>query len=269
MKTKIITQISAFSFWFIWNAFVGKIILKYLLALKFIPADICYVFVIILPFIIFFEIFIKILFILNISSKLKIVPTQLEARSQLDIKTFNYYTNALEYLGFIKIHDLEVLSEYSVIFTRLFSHPKHLCFAEVMQAPGRSLVFCAIESALEQEWSVSFRDNSSNQAILFAFLRRPRRIIFVKQGVAPKELLRLHLKFRQEIMRDLSLQLLTDISIEAYFEQSQISRTRQRKSLRRKSVIIGLVEMGLFSLKSEVQKSQWLGDYTRLAARKG
>ncbi|WP_041565415.1 hypothetical protein [Nostoc punctiforme] len=67
----------------------------------------------------------------------------------------------------------------------------------------------------------------------------------------------------------MNLQLLTDISIEAYFEQSQISRTHQRKSLWRKSVIIGLVEMGLFSLKSDVQKSQWLGDYTRLAARKG
>ncbi|MEH2457780.1 MAG: hypothetical protein V7K34_10505 [Nostoc sp.] len=138
-----------------------------------------------------------------------------------------------------------------------------------MQTPGRSLVFCAIGSALEQEWSVSFRDNSFSHAIVYAFLRRPKGIIVIKQGVTPEELLRSHLKFRQKIMRDLNLQLLPDISIEAYFDKSQKIRTDQRKALWRKSLIIGLIETWLFNFKSEAQKSQWLGDYTRLAARKG
>ncbi|MEH2416038.1 hypothetical protein [Nostoc sp.] len=268
MKTKIITYIYAFSFIFIWNAFVAKVILQFLLNLKFIPADICYVITNIIPFIILFEVVAKILFLSTISSKLKFVPTQLEAISQIDTKAFNSYTNALESLGFTRISDLE-LSESSLTVARIFSHPKHFCFAEVMQAPGRSLVFCAIGSALEKEWSVSFRDNSPTQAIVYAFLRRPRGIIVVQHGVTPEELLRSHLKFRQKIMRDLNLQLLPDISMEAYFDQSQRSRTRLRKALWRKSVIIGLVEMGLFSLKSEAQKSEWLGDYARLAVRKG
>ncbi|MEH1829031.1 MAG: hypothetical protein V7L22_27485 [Nostoc sp.] len=60
-----------------------------------------------------------------------------------------------------------------------------------------------------------------------------------------------------------------DISIEAYFDQSQRARTGQRKALWRKSVIMGLLEMNLFAFKSEVQKSEWLGDYARLAAKKG
>ncbi|MEH2296257.1 hypothetical protein [Nostoc sp.] len=138
-----------------------------------------------------------------------------------------------------------------------------------MQTPGLSFVFCAISSALEQEWSVSFKDNSLNPAIFYAFLRRPRGISVLEQGVTPEELLRSHLKFRQKIMRDLNLQLLPDISIEAYFDKSQRIRTDQRKALWRKSVIIGLIEMWLFPFKSEAKKSQWLGDYTRLAARKG
>ncbi|MEH2254415.1 hypothetical protein [Nostoc sp.] len=138
-----------------------------------------------------------------------------------------------------------------------------------MQRLGRSFVFCAISSGLEQEWLVSFKDNSPNPAIVYAFLHRPRGIIVVQQGVTPEELLRSHLKFRQKMMRDLNLQLLTDISIEAYFDKSQRIRTAHRKALWRKSVIIGLVEMWLFNFKSETQKSQWLGDYARLAARKG
>ncbi|QLE39159.1 hypothetical protein FD723_00635 [Nostoc sp. C052] len=265
---KTITQIFAFSFWFIYNAFVGKLILHYLLNLEFIPASICYIFIIVLPFVLFFEIFVKILLLSTISSKLKFLPAHLESLSQIDIKTFNYYTNALESLGFTRISDLE-LSESSLTVARIFSHPKHFCFAEVMQTPGRSSVFCAIGSALEKEWSVSFRDNSFIHAIVYAFLRRPKGIIVVKQGVTPEELLRSHLKFRQKIMRDLNLQLLPDISIEAYFDQSQRSRIGQRKALWRKSVIIGLLEMGLFNFKSEVQKSEWLGDYARLAAKKG
>ncbi|MEH1819855.1 MAG: hypothetical protein V7L31_12380 [Nostoc sp.] len=265
---KTIIQISAFSFWFIYTAFVGKVILHYLLNLEFIPASICYIFIIVLPFILFFEIFVKILLLSNISRKLKIVPAQSESLSQIDIKTFNYYTNTLESLGFTRISDLE-LSESSLTVARNFSHPKHFCFAEVIQTPGRSLVFCAINSALEQEWSVSFKDNSPNQAIVYAFLRRPRRITVVQQGVTPEELLRSHLKFRQKIMRDLNLQLLPDISIEAYFDQSQRARTRLRKALWRKSVIVGLLEMNIFAFKSEVQKSEWLGDYARLTAKKG
>ncbi|MEH2299304.1 MAG: hypothetical protein V7K88_09745 [Nostoc sp.] len=71
------------------------------------------------------------------------------------------------------------------------------------------------------------------------------------------------------MMRDLNLQLLTDISIEAYFDKSQRIRTDHRKALWRKSLIIGLIEMWLFNFQSEAQKSQWLGDYAHLAARKG
>ncbi|MHC5594775.1 MAG: hypothetical protein ACYTXC_02190 [Nostoc sp.] len=268
MKTKIITYIYAFSFIFIWNAFLYKRILHFLLNLKFIPADICYIIINIIPVIIFFEVVGKIVFLSTISSKLKFLPAHLESLSQIDIKTFNYYTNALESLGFTRISDLE-LSESSLTVARIFSHPKHFCFAEVIQTPGRSSVFCAIGSPLEQEWSVSFRDNSPNHAILYAFLRRPKRIIVVKQGVTPEELLRSHLKFRQKIMHDLNLQFLPDISIEAYLDQLERATTGQRKALWRKSVIMGLLEIGLFNFKSEVQKSEWLGDYARLAAKKG
>ncbi|MFN6465977.1 MAG: hypothetical protein RMZ41_029730 [Nostoc sp. DedVER02] len=266
MKTKTITYIYAFSFLFIWNAFAAKIILQLLLNIKFIPADISYMFINTITFIILFEVVAKIAFLSTISSKLNFTTTQLEALSQIDAKTFNYYTNALESLGFARISDLE-LSESTLTVARVFCHPKHFCFAEVVQTPGRSSVFCDISSGLEQEWSVSFRDNSPNLAIVYAFLRCPRGIIVVQQGVTPEELLRSHLKFRQKIMHDLNLQLLPDISIEAYFDQVQRGRTSQRKLLSRKSVIVGMVEMWLFSFKTEVQKSQWLGDYARLAAR--
>ncbi|QHG18865.1 hypothetical protein [Nostoc sp. ATCC 53789] len=219
-----------------------------------------------IPFIILFEVVAKIAFLSTITSKLNFANTQLEALSQIDTKTFNYYTNALESLGFTRISDLE-LSESTLTVARVFCHPKHLCFAEVVQTPGRSSVFCDISSGLEQEWSVSFRDNCPNLAIVYAFLRNQKGIIVVQPGVTLEELLRSHLKFRQKMISDLNLQLLSDISIEAYFNQAQRSRTRVRKSLSRKSVIIGMVEMGLFSLKSEAQKSQWLGNYARLAAR--
>jgi hypothetical protein len=272
MKRRIgletLTFIYTLSFLLIWNNFANKIILYLLFNLGFIPANVCYKIVSTIPLIVCFELVGKVIFTQGIPNNVKFTPIQLETLPQIDINSFNYYTNALESLGFVRLSDLQ-LSEYTIIVARIFSHPEHLCIVEILQVIERPLVLCAITSLLEQEWSISFRNDSYHKAIVYAFLRRPRGIVIFKQGATPDELLRSHLEFRQQIMDELNLQVLPDISIETYFEQSQRARTLHRQALWQKSIIFGLIKMALFSWKSKKQKSQWLGDFARLTARKG
>ncbi|QLE55714.1 hypothetical protein [Nostoc sp. TCL26-01] len=265
---KLTTYISVFSIFFIWGFWGSKLLLKLLLSWEFIPKYVSEIVITIIPIIFFFEIIAKGFLLSAVPKNIQIVPADLDNLEQVDKNTFNSYTTALESLGFERISDLQ-LSESSTTVVRLFSHPKHLCFAEVLQTLGKEYIFCAIASSLEKGWGISSRDQiHPTTAINYAFLRRPQAIIIYKQGVTPKELLRSHLELRQQMMRDLNLQVLPDISIETYFAESKKVRIELRSRMWRKSVIISLIEMWLFPLLSDEQKYQWLGNYARLAAKK-
>ncbi|BCL35409.1 hypothetical protein [Nostoc sp. MS1] len=133
---------------------------------------------------------------------------------------------------------------------------------------GKDYILCAIASDFEKEWSISSRDKvHQTTAITYAFLRRPKAIIIYKPGATPQELLDSHLELRQKMIRNLNIELLPLTSLEDYFEGSRKYRIEQKQRLWRKSIIFGMVEMWLFSLKSPEQKYQWFGDYARLARK--
>ena len=268
MKLKITTYIIAICFWIFWDKVVAKVMLGFLLNLKFIPPNISYAIVLLLPFVLLYELVGKLIMLQVIPDKLKFELIKVEEIKEVDHINLDAYTKTLESLGFVKLVDLQ-LSESSLVVGRLFSHSKYLCFAEVSQVIGRTPITCTIHSALEKNWTVSFtnRELNSLAAASYAFSRHPKRLLVYKPNAFSQDLVKAHLNFRQKMMTDLHLELLPDISLELYYSYSQKSRTEMKKAICCKSIIVGQIETWLFALKSEAEKSQWLGDYARIAAR--
>ncbi len=268
MKLRITDYIVAICFWILWDKIVAKVILGFLLNLKFIPPNISYVIVFFLPFVLLYELVAKLLMLQTIPDKPKFVPIQLEEIPEVDRTNLDAYTISLESLGFVKLIDIKV-SESSLLVIRVFSHPEYLCFAEVNQVVGRIPINCIIDSVLEKNWTVSFSNRELNllAATNYAFSRCPKNLLIYKPNLYSKELVKAHLDFREKMMADLNLEVLPDVSLSAYYAYLQRVRRQQKKTLWYKSIIVAQIEKLLFSSKSEVQKLQWLGDYARIAAR--
>lgn len=261
--------LAGFCFFILWNAIgpqVSSAVFLLLDAPHVFSRPAIYMIVALLPFIVFLEVITKLLLMRSIPDKLVFEPIQLEALPHVDIEALNAYTRNLEALGFTKLYDSQLAGSVSCV-TRLFSHLEHRCFADVSQLVGQMPMSCSVISTLEQDWTLSTTDRSTDQisATAYAFLRQPRSLGVYKPGAETQQLLQSHLTFRQQMTADLHLQVLPDVSLEAFLEIGQRGRTGQKQALWRKSILLGLVERLLFSLNP---KTEWLGEYADLAARR-
>jgi hypothetical protein len=150
---------------------------------------------------------------------------------------------------------------------RLFAHPQKCYFAEVGQING-SPMFCRISCRLEQHWSLTVANNpASNKLnpVWYAFLRQPHALVKRIKNAPISVLLESLTEWHQQVSTDLKAKIISDVTAEVYFENQRQKRMQQRKSLIRKSIILGLIEMMLFSLNP---KSEWLGGYAKLKQKR-
>jgi hypothetical protein len=218
-----------------------------------------------LPLILLVEVVTRFLLLHSIPDNVVCQPVDADALLGVDRDALTAYTKQLEAIGFTPLMDYQI-AESSIGVARLFAHAEYYCFAEVSEFIGRTSVSCLIASVLEQNWRLGTTNRSKNlvSAIAYAFFRQPRNLGTYESGVEPPQLLQSHLALRQQMMTDLHLQLLPDLSVQSFFDLSQRGRTQQKQALWRKSILVCLVEMLLFSLNP---KDEWLGEYAGLAAR--
>ncbi len=245
---------------------VSSAIFLFLERLHVFPRPAIAFLVALLPLIVLFEVVAKLLFMIAIPDRYRHEPTQLETVPSIDSDSLNAYTRSLEALGFTKLGDYKGIESSSDV-SRLFTHAEYHCFAEVSELIGQLPMNCLIVSALEQNWRLvtTDRQKSLTSATAYAFFRQPHVLSVYESGAEPQQLLRSHLALRQQMMTDLHLQILPDLSAQAFLDLIQRDRTQQKQRLWRKSVLFGLVEMLLFSLNP---KDEWLGEYADLAARR-
>src|SRR5262245_22945832 len=179
-----------------------------------------------------------------------------------DEEAFARYTTQFEAMGFEREADYNVTAGEGAVppgFARLFRHPVNECFAEVNQAfpadqktiPVRSM----IGSVLSDGWSVATTDREPDSVTYM--LRRPRGIWSSYPGMKPEELLKVHLGFRERLASELRLRNVTPSSASGYFAYEQQDLRERRELLRRKNIIVGLLEMLIFSKRP---KHEWLGE---------
>lgn len=230
-----------------------------------IPILLVRLIVLVLPFILWFEVVLKIIF-LKIIHPLQFTEIEINPDTDIadsDVVQLNYYDSELKRLGFVKLTDFTAPSLSGV--ARLFAHPQHNCFAEISflkdNPPG-----CSLVAAYTEGWTLGISNHQlspSINAITYAFMRLARGID-LRFAEKPNFLLTTFLTWNEEIINRLKVDRLKDISAEAYFALNNERRAKQRKSLRRKSIIWCLIEMWLFSKNP---KSEWLGNYDKIKSK--
>jgi len=200
----------------------------------------------------------------GLPGEFRCLPTHLEEFSELDLNALFKYTEQLEGLGFIKVVDYKL--ETANGLSRLFSHSQHSCFADVFQiipvGKEPTPVFCTIHSALEDGWTLSTTIVQPDG--IKTMWRNPKSLWTYHPNATSAELLQIHLERRQQIVDDLQVHPLTDLSWEFYFIQQQKGTVQRRETLQRKNIVIALIEATLFEMNPQ---SEWMGDYPKLAAR--
>jgi hypothetical protein len=202
--------------------------------------------------------------------RIDFVSATLEQFPHLDTEELQRLTEAFESLGFTHLMDYRTktdLANSGKGFARLFVHPRDHCFAEANQAfaagGGASEMGCNISSYLEGGWS--FSTGSRRPTVNNYLLRRPRALWVGRPGEAPAEILAYHLKRRQQILRGLGAELLTDDSTEGYFERERQAAAERKQEVRKRNLIRFWLDMWLFE---KFPKTEWLGDYAKGAGKR-
>lgn len=215
-------------------------------------------------------------FLFNLKSQiLQALPDQWQFKvavladyPQLDLAWLQQQTNTLESLGFVQLMDCKV--EPGNGFARCFAHPQQYCFSQIGQIfkdTGEIIAeHCTIFSLLEQDWAVAEinREVNSHDAIAYIW-RHPKQIRTYHANINLDELLQAHLRLRQQILVDLSITVLTDVSWFALRNLEQQATILRKQTIRRKNLLLTMLEATLFEMNP---KSQWLGDYPKEAARR-
>lgn len=269
LKTFLVT-LGCFLLWkTIWGlvgSHVSQFLFFWLSALHVFPRPVIYLAISLLPLAVTYEVIAKLVIVSSIPDKVVYEPVQLETIPQINLPALDHYTDSLKLLGFRPLLDYQLV-ESSTGAARVFSHPELHCFVEVSQFVGRLPMGCVFASALDRGWTLSTTDRqlSSLGAVWYAFLRRPRGLLVCRPEFSAEQLLQSHLELRQQMLADLNVQVLPDTTAQAFFEQTQKGRTQSKQTLWRRSVLVGMFEMLLFTLKP---KTEWLGEYAVIMAQK-
>ena len=74
-----------------------------------------------------------------------------------------------------------------------------------------------------------------------------------------------HLRFRQQMLTDLGITVSTDVSWDAYGTLEQQATIFRKQTFRQKNLLLAMLEATLFEINP---KSEWLGDYPKVAAKR-
>jgi hypothetical protein len=191
--------------------------------------------------------------------------TKVENWPHVNLDALTYYTEELQGLGFTILGDYTSPTMKGMM--RIFAHSELACFAEVSQLVGNQ-IFCSVSSALEGDWTMAATNLESStlvRATSYAFLRLPRKLRRYILKATPVVLLETFLDWRSQIIQDLSIQPLKDISVEMFFSHTHKAFLQMHHRLLLSSIVWRQLEL-LFCIL--FPQSDWLGDYPKLKARR-
>lgn len=218
------------------------------------------------PLLIVLAVWIKGQLLASVPVRLKFPAAKPEDIDGLDLKALDRYTKAFESLGFQRAKDFTLKTEVSMGngFGRLFVHPEHHCYGEVNQvvqgggagAPMRANIM----SLLEEGWAFSSGDRDPAGLSSLWLIRRPKALWMAHPHEKLKNILEAHLHRREEMIEGLKVDVISDLSAEAYITHERQAALDRRQTLQKKFILVGLIEMWLFSKNP---KSEYMGSFSR------
>jgi hypothetical protein len=207
----------------------------------------------------------------GLPDKWKARPPSLEDFPVSDLDWLQQQSAVLESLGFVRLRDYK-LPEPFQSFGRSFAHPQQYCFAEVGLLPATSnkpavAHHLTIFTLLDKSWRLSVvnRELKIEDSYLLPY-RNQRNITVFDPNLSLEQVFQAHLMTRQQVITDLEITVLADVSWDAYAKFNQNLITQMKQARRRKSLLIGMIEATLYELNP---KPDWFyGDYPALAAKR-
>jgi Ca2+/Na+ antiporter len=205
----------------------------------------------------------------SLTNKFEYKTVDIKDYSLLDFNWFQEQTDELKLLGFVQIRDYTTGKTQG--FARCFAHPENHCYAEInesFRANGASFSRnTVIMSELTQDWSLSSINHEANTtaSIAYGFWRNPKSVRIYQDELSLDELLNRHLQMRQQMINDIGVSLLTDVSWDNYVEKQQEAAIYRNQSLKRKFLLLAMINVTKFELNP---KSEWLGDYAKFIRTK-
>ncbi|MDX2212184.1 MAG: hypothetical protein SFY66_02735 [Oculatellaceae cyanobacterium bins.114] len=186
---------------------------------------------------------------------------------QLDVAVLEQQTKELEALGFVHLQDYALQPTSGL--ARCFAHPQHYCFAEVGQifgADGKMInANPVILSNLSQNWTLAHvRGDLISSSSISLLWRNPQNVGIYHPNTSLEDLLQIHVKFRQKMVNDLAITVMTDVSWDAYKAGQQQAASDRKHRFQRRSLLIGMVKATLFELNPTLE---WLGNYAPKGSR--
>lgn len=202
------------------------------------------------------------------SDSVALVPVNPQDCPWLDYETLAQLSMALEAIYFVPLRDFTMQAETGQLpkgFARLFHNPNLHCYAEVNHIPSspHAGVECTISSKLEDGWWLS-----TTTRIPFAglwSLRKPKSVWTSHPLMNPSQLMQAHLAWRENMVHDLGVEVMPETSFEAYEQRELETHKVNRGILRRKPMVVLMMEQALFSVSP---KMEWRGEYPKVAAQR-
>jgi hypothetical protein len=211
----------------------------------------------------------------NMATSYSFPPATPAQFPQLDLAEMERYTRELEALGFVQLMDLSLVSDAAnsiPVFSRLFTHTRHHCFAETGQIFPRGKApmayKCSLQSCLSDSWTLTFTDRKPLPGGIL--LRRGKAMSVAMPDATLSELLNAFLQMRGEVCQDLGISVMNDDSKEAYFAKVQRTCSEIREAVSGKNFAKGIPQFywRKFSLLKTKSEYVWLGDYPKEAERR-
>ncbi|MEJ1933423.1 hypothetical protein WDZ92_24755 [Nostoc sp. NIES-2111] len=184
---------------------------------------------------------------------------------QLDLFWLQEETKDLEALGFVHLMDYKV--EPGNGFIQTFIHLQHNCFAEIRQlftdTKNKPEKYSYMYSSLTQDWDLTTINRQVHRSDAIAYIgQHAKSVRKYHPEVYLDELLEQHLSMRIQMLNDLGISVVTDISWSAYRSLGQQAIIYRKTIMRRRNLLLAMLEATLFEIKP---KSEWLGDYAKVA----
>jgi hypothetical protein len=203
--------------------------------------------------------FAQIVIVLNESKPTEYLPAAIDDYPSLDWEPLQRYTRELESLGFHQLIDYRPSNLTRSGLARLFAHSEHHCFVEVYQISGLPTI-CVVRTIFTDGWSLC-NMNYQSKGLLggLTYMRRRKRSLWIAQpNHRPTELLSHHLERRTQLMEDLNIDIVIDISPEAYFVHEKLEAKLRLQIMKSKWIVFCLIDAIGYMIHP---KFEWMGEY--------
>lgn len=178
----------------------------------------------------------------------------------LKVDLLDKYTTELESIGFKQLVDYGIFSLTPHLFIRILVNSEQHCFAIVFQTTSGAM-HCMMRSFLTDGWSLAnlaYRADTYRSCTAQIWSRHHRQLWMSQPDLKLARILETHLQRRQQLERDLQIEIIQNPTVDTYLDFERMSMSRYHQNLKRKWIVVGMIQAVWLFFHP---KTEWMGEY--------